>query len=44
MEDLEFIKAPRENLETWSGLKKLMIITVVGIAILLSVMAATLTG
>ena len=26
MEDLEFAKAPRENLDTWGGMKKLIVV------------------
>ncbi len=44
MEDLDFVKAPRENLGTWDGMKKLIVI-VGGVAIvILALMALTLTS
>ncbi|MEQ8443328.1 MAG: hypothetical protein RIM33_13145 [Alphaproteobacteria bacterium] len=43
MDDLEFSKAPRENLETWDGVKKVILYSSIGIIIVLALMAATLT-
>lgn len=44
MEDLEFNKAPRENLDTYSGMMKTIVWSSAAIAIALLIMAATLTG
>lgn len=44
MDDMEFNQAPRENLDTWDGLKSLITWGSVAIAIVLAIMAATLTG
>lgn len=40
---MEFEQAPRENLETWNILKKMITVSSIGIAIVLGLMAATLT-
>lgn len=44
MEDMEFNKAPRANLDTWDSLKKTITWSSVAIVIVLAIMAATLTG
>ncbi|MDW3207865.1 MAG: hypothetical protein R8L07_20205 [Alphaproteobacteria bacterium] len=44
MDDMEFSKAPRANLDTWDGLKKTITWSSVAIVIVLAIMAATLTG
>ncbi|MDF1750387.1 MAG: hypothetical protein P1V34_16090 [Alphaproteobacteria bacterium] len=43
MDDLDFVKAPRENLDTWEGTKKLGIILASAAVIILSGMAIFLT-
>ena len=42
-DDLEFNKSPRENLDTWGGVKKLILYSSIGVVIVLVLMAATLT-
>jgi len=44
MEDLEFSKAPRENIETWDLTKKLITVGSIVVILILVVMAITLTG
>ncbi len=44
MEDLEFSKAPRENIETWDLTKKLITVGSIVVILILAVMAITLTG
>lgn len=41
-EELEFKSAPRANLQTWSGLNKLIVYASVGIAVVLLLMGAIL--
>ena len=42
MDELEFKKAPQANLETWSGVGRLITYSTVAIVIVLLIMAATL--
>jgi len=42
-DDLEFNKSPRENLDTWGGVKKLILYSSIFVVIVLVLMAATLT-
>ncbi len=42
-EELEYRKAPQANLQTWSGVTRLIIISCVSIALFLLILAATLT-
>ncbi len=41
-EELEFKQAPQANLQTYSGVNKLIAISVVGIVLVLLIMAGTL--
>lgn len=43
MQDLEYTKSPRDNLDTWTGLKSVAIKSMVAIIIVLALMAAFLT-
>lgn len=42
-EELEYQKSPQANLQTWSGVVKLITISCVSIALFLLILAATLT-
>ncbi|RVU38488.1 aa3-type cytochrome c oxidase subunit IV [Hwanghaeella grinnelliae] len=42
MDEMEFKKAPQANLQTWSGVGKMITISSIAIVILLAIMAATL--
>ncbi len=42
MDELEFKKAPQANLQTWSGVGKLITFSTIAIVIVLLIMAATL--
>ena len=42
-EDMEFTKAPQANLQTWHGVTRLITISGIAIAILMLIMAGTLT-
>ena len=42
MDEMEFKKAPQSNLQTWSGVGKLIAWSTIAIVIVLLIMAATL--
>ncbi|MEQ9491049.1 MAG: hypothetical protein RIM72_18885 [Alphaproteobacteria bacterium] len=42
-EELEYQKSPQANLQTWSGVVRLIVISCVSIALFLLILAATLT-
>jgi len=42
MDDMEFKNAPQANLQTWSGVGKLIAYSTVAVVIVLLIMAATL--
>jgi hypothetical protein len=41
--DMQFKQAPKENLQTWEKVTKMFFWGSIGVAVLLAVMAATLT-
>jgi len=42
-QEMQHLRAPRENLDTWNRVTKLFLYSSIAIAILLSLMALTLT-
>ncbi|WP_425403940.1 hypothetical protein [Hwanghaeella sp.] len=42
MDEMEFKKAPQANLQTWSGVGRMITISSIAIVIVLALMAATL--
>jgi len=41
-QEMEFLSAPQQNLQTWSHVVKLITFGCIGIALLLAILAATL--
>lgn len=41
-EEMEYLRAPQDNIQTWSGVVKLITWSTIAIAILLVILAATL--
>ena len=39
---MQYLRAPQENLQTWSRVVKLFLVSTIAIAVLLAVLAATL--